>query len=177
MPTIGEIKMGREIGYKQDQRYIWSACADCGKERWVRCAKGKAQFTYCLTCSSLRSRPRGVEHPYWKGGRSKCSSGYVKVKLYPADRFYAMVQREGYVMEYRLVVAKRLGRCLLPSEKVHHMNGIRDDNRDQNLKLASRLDHETYNSLCKNCELRKEIRLLRWQIKELMAHVQGQLQL
>ena len=39
------------------------------------------------------------------------------------------------IMEHRKIMGDMIGRAVLPGETVHHINGIRDDNRPENLEL------------------------------------------
>lgn len=66
----------------------------------------------------------------WKGGRFK-SNGYIFIK----NHEHPHKNCNGYVSEHRLVMEKHLGRYLYSWEVVHHINGIKHDNRLENLEL------------------------------------------
>ncbi|HUW47069.1 MAG TPA: HNH endonuclease [Dehalococcoidia bacterium] len=139
---IGEIKKGTEIGYKTSARYIWHACVDCSKVRWVILIKGKPVDVRCNSCAcKLKPHLIGAKAHGWKGGRNKTREGYIEIWLPSNDFFYSMANKKGYVLEHRLVIAEHLGRCLQYWEWVHHKNGIRDDNCLENLELTTSGSH------------------------------------
>jgi hypothetical protein len=51
------------------------------------------------------------------------------------DPEHPFADKHGYVYEHRRVLEQTLGRCMRPEETAHHRNGIRDDNRPENLEL------------------------------------------
>lgn len=166
MPEIGQSTKGKDIGMRNHFVYVYASCIDCGKKRWVRkFYKDRGQQKRCIKCHGKQIS--GPNNHLWKGGRNKTTQGYFDIILEKNSPFYPMVKRNGYVLEHRLVMAKHLGRCLLSTEIVHHKNGIKDDNRFENLELFPlNKSHAALSRTCQNCELKKEIRLLRWQMKE-----------
>lgn len=81
------------------------------------------------------------KHPMWKGGRYKTSDGYIVIK----SPNHPNKDGGGYFKEHRLVMENVLGRYLDKKEVVHHINGIRDDNRIENLKLfKNNYEHQKF---------------------------------
>ena len=126
MPELGEIKAVRYPVKHSFQnhnyfyhKFIWSACVDCGKERWVASNKGMPVSLRCQACG-CRAAFTGSRNRLWKGGKYKGVDGYIQVRIYPDDFFYPMINRTGYIPEHRLIMAKHLGRNLHSWEIVHH---------------------------------------------------------
>lgn len=76
----------------------------------------------------------GSKAAHWKGGRYVTKEGYVRI--YRPDH-PAAHGRGGYVAEHRIVMEGKLGRLLERHETVHHINGDKGDNREENLQLRN----------------------------------------
>jgi transposase-like protein len=84
-----------------------------------------------------KKRLRGEAHHSWQGGRIVRGDGYIQVTVAEAERHLADVTRTGYVLEHRLVMARKMGRRLLKSETVHHIDNNRQNNEPGNLQLRN----------------------------------------
>jgi hypothetical protein len=81
------------------------------------------EYHYRLHCAE-NGRKGGRAKPQRRPDRYTNSYGYVLVKDSSGTKF-----------EHRKVMAEMLGRELRPGESVHHKNGVRADNRKENLEL------------------------------------------
>lgn len=73
---------------------------------------------------------RREKNPAWRGG-TRMSLGY-KFILKPE---HPRANNEGYIQEHHLIMEESIGRYLTRDERVHHKNGIKTDNRIENLLL------------------------------------------
>lgn len=111
---------------------------------------------------SISESLSGSRHYRWQGGRSKVSDGYVELYMPEHPR----ANRRKRVFEHIVVWENTHGRKLRKGEHVHHLNGVKDDNRPENLMAMSSLEHIRWIPT-----LQKHIRELETEIKRLSQSV------
>lgn len=71
-------------------------------------------------------RPRGIRK---LEGRHVTEGGYVRIRIFKEDG------RTEWILEHRFIMSRKLGRDLYEDESVHHKNGNKEDNAEDNLEL------------------------------------------
>ncbi len=117
-------------------------CHRCGNARLVSENHAKYRPNHqCTKCKAAQVRESGAvsgaNNPAWKGGRFTDPDGYVNIYLPGHHR-----QLRGcYVYEHIVVAEAAFGITVTPDLHVHHKNGVKDDNRPENLEVLSAADH------------------------------------
>lgn len=102
----------------------------------------------------------------WKGGRIVSNHGYVMIRNHSHPR-----SRRGYVLEHILVWEDFNKQRLPDGWVIHHLNGVKDDNRPENLGAMPDKRHRLFLA-----ELSKRIRMLEVEnenLRKRLAEVSG----
>ncbi|MEK9207166.1 MAG: HNH endonuclease [Patescibacteria group bacterium] len=134
-------KCGNKVSTRKTKQ-----CIKCRIAPSIKFCKGcnkrlnRAIRNWCKRCylKELSSRKQyGSFNPIWKGGITMHSDGYIYIK----DRSHPFSDKQGYVLEHRIVMEKHIGRYLSKNEIIHHMNEVKNDNRIENLRIMTLSEH------------------------------------
>lgn len=99
-------------------------------------AKGvRPSIEACI--KGILNQGTGADHPSWKGGITLANG---RKCIYRPG--HPRAHRSGYVYEHILVAEEALGRPILPTEVVHHIDRDKANNAPENLMvLPSQAEH------------------------------------
>lgn len=112
-------------------------CKECGQPAYSK--------EFCLACYSRNYRNGSPKRILQISGSKRIRKGYV---------VFTMNGKE--IREHVSLMEKKIGRKLLPDEVVHHKNGIRNDNRIENLEVLTNGEHARLHNNARTCRRSSE---------------------
>lgn len=106
------------------------------KESLLKMSKSHKKNPTKYWLGKKRTEMSGEKHPLWKGGLTE-ADGY----LLEHNPEHPNSTKSGYVRQHRLVAEKKIGRFLKENELVHHKDGDKKNNSEENLEVMSRSEH------------------------------------
>lgn len=116
-----------DAGRAKRTQLLHTVCLNCGKPLTKIQQVNRGAYC-CKSCSAFHSQQNRL-----KQERVKHKEGYILI--HKPGHPNGIGLRKEYVLEHRWVMEQSLGRLLEKYENVHHKNGVRDDNRLENLEL------------------------------------------
>ena len=125
-----------DLGSRRSE-WVDTTCSTCGSP----VSRRKSEVRAVVYCSRKCYRIKPIPGPGRPRDRALVPGETTKVN----GEGYRMLwlgrgvgPYNGWAMEHRHVMAAVLGRPLTADENVHHINGVKTDNRPENLELWSR---------------------------------------
>lgn len=139
-----------KIGLRRTRKNL--LCLTCEKEL-VGDANRKVRFCSHSCALAGRKKPN-MKTVRPEGARKTNFAGYIVIKV-----------NGKWVLEHRYVVEQKLGRPLVKTEHVHHLNGQKSDNRPENLEIwKKRHPHgvrsSDYHCVGCRCHVRPDTRIV-----------------
>ena len=129
--TFGKLTVVNFAGRDKWGNRTWLCKCECGNEKTLtgsNLTTGSTKSCGCLFIKHRQLREKGIFT------KRTTKRGYVIMRCPEHPNSH----KNGYLFEHTYVMSEHLGRPLKPNENVHHINGVKDDNRIENLELWSK---------------------------------------